>query len=111
MRALIWGKFLTPKLILSTAQLVIGNSEMQLFPNNSSKTEGSFVTTVEMFVYVATCSPMEFRCKNDRCVSSDFVCDLEDDCGDLSDEQGCRKFLQFTWDVWSIFVRSVICHF
>ena len=50
-----------------------------------------------MFVLVATCSTTEFRCKNDRCVSSDFVCDLEDDCGDLSDEQGCRKFLQLVF--------------
>lgn len=60
-----------------------------------------------MFVFVATCSPTEFRCKNDRCVSSEFVCDLEDDCGDLSDEQGCRKFLQFTRVIFSTFRKIV----
>ena len=42
----------------------------------------------------AACNPIsEFRCANDRmCVSVDFLCDLEDDCGDGSDEQNCRKF-------------------
>ena len=80
-------------------------------PTGGPKSEGSFVTVVEMFVFLATCPPTEFQCKNDRCVSSDFVCDLEDDCGDLSDEQDCRKFLRFTWEILSIYVRSVICHF
>lgn len=69
---------------------------MAFAQQQTRKGKGSFVIAVEMFVFVATCSPTEFRCKNDRCVSTEFVCDLEDDCGDLSDEQDCRKFLQFT---------------
>ena len=45
------------------------------------------------FPFVATCSFTEFRCANGRCVSRDFRCDLEDDCGDRSDERNCSKFL------------------
>ena len=31
----------------------------------------------------------EFRCANSRCVPQFLVCNLEDDCGDLSDERDC----------------------
>ena len=43
----------------------------------------------------AACDPTsEFRCADGRmCVSVDFLCDLEDDCGDGSDERNCRKLL------------------
>ena len=44
-----------------------------------------------VFSFLATCSTTEFRCANGRCVSRDFICDLEDDCGDRSDERNCRK--------------------
>ena len=30
-----------------------------------------------------------FRCKNQRCIDFAQVCDLNDDCGDFSDEEGC----------------------
>lgn len=59
---------------------------------NETTNEGSFVTAVWMFLFAATCSPTEFRCTKGRCISKDFVCDLEDDCGDLSDERDCRKW-------------------
>uniref|UniRef100_A0A915KQ45 Basement membrane-specific heparan sulfate proteoglycan core protein n=1 Tax=Romanomermis culicivorax TaxID=13658 RepID=A0A915KQ45_ROMCU len=35
------------------------------------------------------CEPNEFRCNNGRCVQKMWVCDMEDDCGDRSDEQYC----------------------
>eukprot|EP00118_Oscarella_pearsei_P020301 m.219572 g.219572 ORF g.219572 m.219572 type:complete len:130 (+) comp39924_c0_seq45:362-751(+) len=37
----------------------------------------------------ATCSPTEFECTNGDCVSLDWTCDYEDDCGDNSDESNC----------------------
>jgi hypothetical protein len=36
--------------------------------------------------------PDFFRCKNQRCINSAFVCDSENDCGDFSDENNCEEF-------------------
>ena len=77
---------------LSSAQLVIGLSPTM----RPAKVKDSLLIAVVIFVFLATCSPTDwFQCKNERCVSKEYVCDFEDDCGDLSDEQGCSKFLQF----------------
>ena len=33
-----------------------------------------------------TCSPVEFVCRNGRCLADTLVCDLDDDCEDGTDE-------------------------
>ena len=34
------------------------------------------------------CGPHQFQCRNGHCINADWLCDLDDDCGDNSDEEG-----------------------
>ncbi|XP_028406957.1 sortilin-related receptor-like [Dendronephthya gigantea] len=36
-----------------------------------------------------SCAPDEFLCKNNFCIPMNMRCDWNNDCGDLSDEEGC----------------------
>lgn len=38
-----------------------------------------------------TCSPTQFTCDNRRCIPYSYVCDTDNDCGDLSDESNCGR--------------------
>lgn len=44
-----------------------------------------------------TCDGQLFDCLNGRCISPQWVCDGENDCGNLKDEQNCimqsKKFI------------------
>ena len=41
-----------------------------------------------------TCSPSQFACDNRRCIPLAYVCDADNDCGDLSDEVDCGTYSQ-----------------
>lgn len=41
---------------------------------------------------VKTCEDTQFNCTNKNCVAATEVCDDTNDCGDWSDESGCRKY-------------------
>lgn len=39
------------------------------------------------------CGPSQFSCNNGVCIDQDYLCDMADNCGDASDEDGayCSK--------------------
>lgn len=39
-----------------------------------------------------TCHNTQFKCDNGKCIEKKFQCDLEDDCGDDSDERNCTEY-------------------
>ena len=49
----------------------------------------TFVTMTEEGKYENT----HFQCRNKRCVTYNQVCDLVDDCGDMSDERNCTNHM------------------
>lgn len=67
-----------------------------------------------------TCAPGEFSCHNGRCIQASWRCDRDNDCGDYSDESGCRKShdntmltektqkLLFTNYIWSYISECLI---
>ena len=44
-----------------------------------------------VFVHGTAADSIGFRCNNTKCISKDKVCNLNDDCGDGSDEVGCAN--------------------
>jgi len=46
-----------------------------------------------------TCSSNQFTCNNSRCIPLSYVCDTDNDCGDLSDEANCGTCADHSTDV------------
>lgn len=56
----------------------------------------------------ATCAANQFRCNNSICLLQSRVCDLEDDCGDNSDENinTCRNYMTCTFEDGTCFWKQ-----
>ena len=38
------------------------------------------------------CPSDHYRCSNGQCIPASYRCDQDNDCGDRSDEMGCREY-------------------
>lgn len=45
--------------------------------------------SLHRFLIAKLCKDEEFRCPSGKCISNAYVCDGEDDCGELEDEVNC----------------------
>lgn len=76
---------------VSANKLVTSSSNRMtvVFYSDGSLVDRGFNATYSSFVPSNPC-PDKFLCTNKRCVSNDLRCDGWNDCGDNSDEKGCK---------------------
>ena len=57
-----------------------------------------------------TCPGDDITCDNGRCIKKDWLCDSDNDCGDDSDELGCRESYLATKGIlfFNLFTCSVL---
>ena len=81
----------TPMITIPCGLRRAGNKFPKLVGDDSMLT-CLVIIYVYMYVCIApppTCSPNQFQCNNTRCIPLGYVCDTDNDCGDMSDEAGC----------------------
>lgn len=52
----------------------------------SQNLQFNFIWFVSAATLVRTCNTDQFRCDDGRCIASSWICDGDNDCGDMSDE-------------------------
>ncbi|XP_061168027.1 uncharacterized protein LOC133176972 [Saccostrea echinata] len=81
------------RFVCRSFHFVIGKRECFLSSKNrervtSSGNYSAVYDYYELKSQIRGC-PGEFKCKNGRCIERNLQCNSHDDCGDLSDEEGC----------------------
>ena len=89
----------------------ISNIPCSLGPqSNLVKTLNTLTNRLEnVFISGSTVETFGFHCNNTKCISRGQVCDLNDDCGDGSDEEGCVNTFQCREGFPTFIPRSQLC--
>lgn len=81
---------------VATSHFITSQLQNEVVMNKSWFTEFNYVCLIHGFSIsggekLGHCNTSQFKCANKRCINATGVCDSVDNCGDHSDELGCRK--------------------
>jgi len=97
-----------------SSELLESIMDWQWFVMNTNKLVLSLTRThcACVLMVAATCGPDLFQCDNGNCIPARWICDGDNDCGDMSDEQNCGVSTPspgFTVHYYCSCKRNILC--